>query len=119
MAFDDHQLHLIHHKSAYLNVPFFIVRLVIYFAVWVFMTQMLRKFSIREDMEGGLKYFEKSEFYSKVYIFTLALTFSLASFDWLMTLEPTWYSTIYSLKNFVAAFYHGSAIIVLIVMILQ
>jgi hypothetical protein len=36
-----------------------------------------------------------------------------------MTLEPTWYSTIYSLKNFIAAFYHGSAIIVLIVLILN
>lgn len=117
--FDEHQLHLIHHKSAYLNVPFFIVRLIIYFAVWVFMTQLLRKFSMKEDLEGGVKYFEKTEFYSKIYIFTLALTFSLASFDWLMTLEPTWYSTIYSLKNFIAAFYHGSAIIVLIVMILN
>jgi hypothetical protein len=118
-AFDEHEQHLIHHKSPYLNVPFFIVRLVLYFAVWIFMTQMLRKFSLKEDMEGGLVYFEKSEFYSKVYIFTLALTFSLASFDWLMTLEPTWYSTIYSLKNFVAAFYHGSAIIVLIVLIMH
>ena len=118
-AFDEHEEHLIHHKSPYLNVPFFIVRLVLYFAVWIFMTQMLRRFSLREDREGGLVYFEKSEFYSKVYIFTLALTFSLASFDWLMSLEPTWFSTIYSLKNFVAAFYHGSSIIVLIVLIMH
>lgn len=117
--FDDHQLHLIHHKSGYLNETFFIVRLVLYFAVWIIMTRLLRRYSLKEDMEGGLVYFEKSEFYSKVYIFTLALTFSLATFDWLMTLEPTWYSTIYSLKNFVAAFYHGSAIIVLIVLIMH
>ncbi len=117
--FDSHQLHLIHHKSGYLNETFFIVRLVLYFAVWIVMTRLLRKFSLKEDMEGGLVYFEKSEFYSKVYIFTLALTFSLATFDWLMTLEPTWYSTIYSLKNFVAAFFHGSNIIVLIVLIMH
>jgi len=118
-SFDEHQLHLIHHKSAYLNVPFFILRMVLYFAVWIFMTKMLRKFSLKEDMEGGIKYFKKTELYSKVYIFTLALTFSLASFDWLMTLEPTWYSTIYSLKNFVAAFYHGSAIIILILLFMH
>ncbi|GAB4332845.1 MAG: membrane protein [Bacteroidales bacterium] len=118
-GFDEHELHLIHHKAPYLNKPFFIVRLVLYFVVWVSLTQILRRFSLREDLEGGLEYFRKSEFYSKVYIFSLALTFSLASFDWVMTLEPTWYSTIFSLKNFVAAFYHGSAVIVLIVLVLH
>ncbi|MBN2173894.1 MAG: hypothetical protein JW731_07175 [Bacteroidales bacterium] len=117
--FDEHELHLLEHKSPYLNVTFFIVRLVLYFAVWIFMTQMLRRFSLKEDMEGGVAWFAKSEIYSKVYIFTLALTFSLASFDWLMTLEPTWYSTIYSLKNFISAFYHGSAVIVLVVLIMH
>lgn len=117
-GFDEHQLHLIQHKSSYLNETFFIVRLILYFAVWIIMTRLLRNFSLKEDMEGGLVYFQKSEYYSKVYIFTLALTFSLATFDWLMTLEPTWYSTIYSLKNFVAAFFHGSNMIVLIVLIL-
>ena len=118
-GFDEHSLHLIHHKSSYLNVPFFIVRLVIYFAVWIFMTRLLRKLSLREDSEGGLESFKKSEFYSKIYIFTLALTFSLASFDWLMSIQPTWFSTIYSLKNFVSAFFHGSSIIVLIVLIMH
>jgi hypothetical protein len=118
-GFDEHSLHLIHHKSPYLNVPFFIIRLVIYFAVWIFMTRLLRKLSLREDSEGGLESFKKSEFYSKIYIFTLALTFSLASFDWLMSIQPTWFSTIYSLKNFVSAFFHGSSIIVLIVLIMH
>ena len=118
-GFDAHDLEVLHHKSPYLNVPFFIIRLVIYFAVWVYFTTVLRKFSLKEDLEGGTTYFVKSELYSKIYIFTLALTFSLASFDWLMTLQPIWFSTIYSLKNFVSAFYHGSAIIVLIVLIMH
>jgi hypothetical protein len=118
-GFDEHSMHLIHHKSAYLNVPFFIVRLVIYFAVWILMTRLLRKLSLKEDAEGGLENFKKSEFCSKIYIFTLALTFSLASFDWLMSIQPTWFSTIYSLKNFVSAFFHGSSIIVLIVLIMH
>ena len=118
-GFDEHSQHIIHHKSPYLNVPFFVVRMVIYFAVWIFFTKMLRRFSLREDAVGGTLYFQKSEYYSKVYIFSLALTFSLASFDWLMSLEPTWFSTIFALKNFVAAFYHGSAIVVLIVLMLH
>ena len=118
-GFDEHSMHLIHHKSPFLNVPFFIVRLIFYFAVWIFMTRLLRKYSLKEDAVGGLENFKKSEFYSKIYIFTLALTFSLASFDWLMSIQPTWFSTIYSLKNFVSAFFHGSSIIVLIVLIMH
>ncbi len=112
-GFDDHELHILHNKASYLNVPFFIVRLVIYFAVWIFMTKMLKKFSLKEDLEGGLEYFKKSELYSKIYIFTLALTFSLASFDWIMSIDPTWFSTIFALKNFVASFYHGTTVIVM------
>jgi len=118
-SFDEHSMHLIEHKSPFLNVPFFLIRLVIYFAVWVFMTRLLRKYSLKEDSEGGMVYFEKTGFYSKVYIFTLALTFSLASFDWIMSIDPTWFSTIFALKNFITSFYHGSALIVLIVVILH
>ena len=51
---------LIAHKSPYLNVPFFIGRLLFYFAVWICMTQLLRKYSFKEDVEGGLSYFNKS-----------------------------------------------------------
>lgn len=117
--FDAHELHILAHKSPYLNEPFFILRMVLYFAVWIIFTKLLRRFSLKEDLEGGLVYFQKSELFSKIYIFSLALTFSLASFDWIMTLDPTWYSTIFALKNFIAAFYHGSAIIVLIVLVLH
>ena len=118
-GFDAHELHIIHNKASFLNVTFFIVRLVIYFVVWIFFTKMLRKLSLQEDLEGGLAYFKKSETYSKVYIFSLALTFSLASFDWIMSIDPTWYSTIFSLKNFIAAFYHGSTVIVILVLALN
>ncbi|MBW6460944.1 MAG: hypothetical protein K0B08_10270 [Bacteroidales bacterium] len=110
---------IIEYKSPYLNMPFFIIRLVIYFAAWIFLTQLLRRFSLREDRENGLTYFHKSEFYSKVYIFTLALTFSLASFDWIMSIDVHWFSTIFAVRNFIMAFFHATAIITLIVIILN
>jgi hypothetical protein len=106
-------------KEPYLNVPFFMIRLVVYFSCWIVMTRFLRKLSIREDTEGSLEFFNKSEFYSRIYIFLLAITFSLAAFDLLMSIDPHWYSTIFAFKNFAAAFYHGSAIILLIVVILN
>jgi hypothetical protein len=92
---------------------------VVFFALWIILTQFLRRLSLREDKEGGTRIFERSEFWSKVLIFVIALTFTMASFDFIMSIDAHWYSTIFALKNFVAAFYHGTAVIVLIVLILN
>jgi hypothetical protein len=110
---------LLQHKSPFLNVPFFFARLAVYFACWIIMTRYLRKLSLNEDTKGGLTFFYKSEFVSRIYIFILAITFSLACFDLIMSVDPHWYSTIYAFKNFAAAFYHGTAIVLLIVVILH
>jgi hypothetical protein len=110
---------IIAHKSPYLNIPFFAIRFIIFFTVWIFLNWLLRKLSLKEDKEGGLNYFHKSEFYSKVYIFTLAVTFSLFTFDWIMSIDVHWYSTIFAVRNFVMAFYHGTTVMVLIIIILN
>jgi len=117
--FDEHDLHLIHHKAPWLNVPFFIGRMIIYLAVWTGMTFFLRKLSLKEDMVGGIEYFKKIEFYSKVYIFLLAFTFIGAAVDWIMSIDPTWFSTLFAIKSFVLSFYHGAATIILIAYLLN
>ncbi len=109
----------IEHKSPYLNVPFFFIRLVIIFALWILMTTLLRKTSLMEDHESNLKYFHKSEKYSKIYIFILAITFSLLTFDLIMSIDVHWFSTIFAVKNFVSGFYHAVSIITLIVIFLN
>lgn len=106
------------HKEPYLNVPFLTIRYVLFFALWIFLTQRIRKLSLQEDKFGGLNYLGKIEFTSKVYIFVLASTFSLFTIDWLMSLDAHWYSTIYAVKKFVMAFYHGVTIITAIAIIL-
>ncbi|GAP42802.1 MULTISPECIES: hypothetical protein [Lentimicrobium] len=110
---------LIQHKSPYLNIPFFFIRMVLFFIAWMVMTRLIRNASLAEDTQGGMLWFEKSETYSKIHIFLLAVTFSFASFDWIMSLDVHWFSTIFSLKNFVAAFFHGSATVVLVVILLH
>ncbi|MEN9444909.1 MAG: hypothetical protein RIS47_1800 [Bacteroidota bacterium] len=107
------------HKSAYLNLPFFALRYVIYFALWIFFTQLLRRWSIKEDAEGGLEYFKKSEFYSRVLIFIFAFSFSLFAVDWIMAIDAHWFSTIFAAKNFLSAFQHAVAIITLILIYLK
>ena len=110
---------IIAHKSPYLNLPFFIIRYVVFFAAWIFLTQYLKKLSLKEDRIGGMANFYKSELFSKIYIFTLAITFSLATFDWIMSVDVHWFSTIFAVRNFAMSFYHGTVVITLVIIILN
>ena len=110
---------LLLHRSSYLNLPFATIRMVVFFLLWILMIWLIRRASLREDKFGGLDYFKKSELYSKVFIFILGISFCLFTFDWIMSVEPHWSSTLYALKNFIAAFYHGSAMIALIVILMN
>lgn len=110
---------LIAHKKPYLNIPFFMARIAIFFGLWVFLTYLLRKNSISEDTEGGMKRFKKLEHLSRILIFIIAITFSLGAIDWTMSIDVHWYSALFALKNFIAAFYHGSSIVFLIIILLS
>ncbi len=109
---------LLQHKSPYLNLPFFIIRFVVIFGAWISLMVLLRRLSLKQDIAGGLTNFHKSEYYSKVFIFVLALTFSLGTFDWIMSIDAHWFSTLFAIKNFISAFLHGSAVVALIVILL-
>lgn len=110
---------LIEHKAPYLNIPFFFIRIVVFFALWIIMTKLLVRTAIKEDQVKGIKYFNKSEFYSKIYVFILAISFSLLTFDLIMSIDVHWFSTIFAVKNFISGFYHAVAIITLIVIVLN
>ncbi len=107
------------HKSPYLNVPFLIIRTVVFFVLWIYLAQRIRKLSLREDKAGGLDAFNKIEFNSKVFIFVLGISFIFVGIDWLMSLDAHWFSTLFAVKFFISAFYHGSAVIVGAVIILN
>jgi len=115
---------LLQHKSGFLNIPFFFVRMIIYFILWIVFIRKLRQISLKEDLvdpantDSIMLLFGKTELYSKIFIFILAITFSLSAIDWVMSVDVHWYSTIFALKNLVAAFLHGVSILTLIVIIL-
>jgi hypothetical protein len=109
----------VRHKAVYLNTSFFLVRLILFFAAWILLIRIIRKTSIKEDETGGLTNFYKLEWYSRIFIFVLAVTFSLIGFDLLMSIDIEWFSTIYALKNFIAAFLHSSAVIFIIIVLLN
>jgi len=110
---------LLAHKAPYLNMPFWVIRMVVFFALWILMTWLIRRLSLREDLAGGLTFFKKGEHYAKIYIFIIIITFSFAMIDWIMSIDAHWYSTIFAIRNFVAAFHHASIVIAFIVLILH
>lgn len=92
--------HLLQIKAPYLNVPFFVIRAVIYFAAWITISKFFYSRSIRQDSVGGEALTDQMQKRSAVSILVFALTFSFASFDWLMSTEPHWFSTIFGVYVF-------------------
>lgn len=109
---------ILKHKSSYLNEPFFFIRMGIYFSIWIFLTRWLRRTSLQQDRQNNPVFHQRSIRISALFIISFAFTFSFASYDWLMSLEPHWYSTIYSVYTFSSLFLHGLAALTLIVILL-
>ena len=106
-------------KKPYLNVPFFLARMVVALGIWVFFARMIRKDSLNEDQEGGSKWFYKAFKHSAIFMVLFAITVTMATFDWFMSLEPHWYSTIYGVYGFAGMFVSAWAITTLITLALQ
>jgi hypothetical protein len=86
---------LLQHKHAYLNIPFFLIRAVIYFLVWNALSYFLNAWSFEQDRTGDPAISRRMQRLSAGGLLAYGLTITFASFDWLMSLEPHWFSTIY------------------------
>lgn len=106
-------------KSGYLNFPFFIIRTIIYFAIWIGLWKVLRNFSIQEDITGDEKFHHKSVVWSAVFLVCFGVTESMAAWDWLMSTDPHFFSTMYGWYVFASWFVSGLALITLFVVILK
>nr|MBP7571161.1 hypothetical protein [Acidobacteriota bacterium] len=89
--------HVLSQKAAYLNVPFFIARTAIYFLVWLALAHFLDRWSRRQEETADPRPGERMKRLSGggLVIYGLAMTF--AAFDWIMSLDPHWYSTIFGM----------------------
>lgn len=84
-------------QSSYLNVPFIIIRAVIYFAVWTALALMLTRWSYRSDYQPhlGEEVWQDRVRLSAAGLLLFVFTANFAAFDWLMSLEPDWYSSVF------------------------
>jgi hypothetical protein len=92
-----HDVKLHPHKAAYLNAPFFIGRTVVYFAGWILLSFLLNKWSEREDRDGGMIPHGKLATISAPGLIFWAFTITFMAIDWLLSINPHWFSTIFGL----------------------
>ncbi|MDA9634804.1 quinol:cytochrome C oxidoreductase [bacterium] len=84
-------------KEAYLNPIFFLVRSIIYVVVWIYCAKRLRDISLQGDLEGGIgkNSYNKGITVSAWFIVFFAVSSSMASWDWIMSIDTHWFSTLF------------------------
>ena len=117
-----HQQELFAHRAPYLNLTGFAVRGGIYFAIWIASAALLRRFSLRRDRAGDSESpaadpeaalgRERAVASALLPLVGLALTF--AAFDWMMSLEPEWYSSIFGIYYFAGGFLGALALVTIL-----
>jgi hypothetical protein len=86
---------VLQHKAAYLNQPFFFVRLIFYFLIWGGAAWILNRMSLRQDRGEDPGLTRRMQYLAAFGIVGYCLAVTFASVDWLMSLQPHWFSTIY------------------------
>lgn len=106
-------------KAAFLNAPFFVARSVIYFVVWSWLAWYFLRQSTQQDKTGDPRLTLRMQNWSAPGVLAFSLTVCFAAFDWLMSLDPYWYSTIYGVYYFAGCLVGVFALLALLVSVLQ
>jgi len=105
-------------KQYYLNVPFFCIRTVLYYAIWGTIITLLNRWSLEQDRTGDVRLAKKLETLSGPGIVIYTFTMTFAATDWIMSLEPHWYSTVYGFIICVGQALSGLSLIVALLVFL-
>ena len=105
---------LLQHKQPYLNVPFFLGRAAGYFALWIVLAWLLNRWAVPLAQRGDDDTTRRIQRTGAIGLIAVAVTVSLAMVDWLMSLEPEWYSTIYGLIFVAGDMLAGMALVILL-----
>ncbi|MGE3163811.1 MAG: quinol:cytochrome C oxidoreductase [Planctomycetota bacterium] len=108
-----HHAEVIKAKSAWLSEGFFQARVVVYFAVWILLSQVMFRSSVRQDLTGDKGITTRLGVISAPGMIAFALTTSTAAFDLLMSLRPEWFSTIFGVYFFAGCALGGFATMIL------
>jgi hypothetical protein len=87
-------------KSGYLNPTFFYLRAIVFLLTWALLAMWFYKMSREQDGSGDKKLSQRMQVVAAPVMFALAISASFAGFDWVMSLDPHWYSTIFGVYIF-------------------
>ena len=106
-------------KSGFLNLPFYLIRTVVYLTIWAFFSWKLRQLSLQEDLVGGTQWFHKSITASAMFLVLYAVTSSMSAWDWVMSVDTHWFSTMFGWYVFASWWVSGIAAIALTAIFLK
>lgn len=106
-------------KRGYLNFGFFMIRALLYLAGWSLAAIWLRKNSIKEDAEGGLDYYHKNFRISAIFLVFFGVTSSTAAWDFIMSIDTHWFSTLFGWYTFAGIFVTSIAALALLTIYLK
>ena len=106
-------------KQPWLNLPGFIMRIPIYFGIWFLLGRPILSHSRKQDETGDPSHTQKSVRWSAAFLYLGGIAFVIASFDWIMSVEPHWFSTIFGFYNFAGMFDAGLAFMIILLIFLR
>jgi hypothetical protein len=111
--------HALRAKAAYLNPSFFYLRAIVYHAVWSLLAWRLRYWSLRQDESGAASCTYRLRRWAAVGIFLFGITVTLASIDWITTLQHQWYSTMFGVYYFAGSVWMTLALVYVLAVVLH
>src|SRR5712691_5376345 len=106
-------------KHLWLSRPFFLIRAAVYSGIWILFAFAIRQRSRRQDLDGDPRWTHENFRLSAAFLVLFGITVTLASIDWVMSLEFRWFSTIFGVYNFASLFFSGLAAIILLAIWLE
>lgn len=106
-------------KGGFLSVPFYLIRMVSYLFIWWAFSQRLRQLSLQEDLNGGTSYFHTSITTAALFLVLFAVTSSMSAWDWVMSVDVHWFSTMFGWYVFASWWVSGIAATALIAIFLK
>jgi len=110
---------LIAGKTGFLNAPFFLTRAVIFLSGWVLYRYFSRKFSLAQDSATDLSNHKKNFRISAAFLVFYIVTESIMSWDWIMSIDPHWFSTLFGWYVFASMFVSGITTIAMVTIYLK
>ncbi len=106
-------------KRGFLNTPFYVIRVALYFVLWYVLWRMIRSYSLQEDLSAGTDYYYKSLRVGVIFLVVFAVTSSTSAWDFVMSIDTHWFSTMFGWYTLASWHVTGLAIITLTVLALK